>query len=191
MLHKFFLGDPAWYEIAGSLGLVISRKPFFEGDDMFSPSVLANLGPCLRRNTSPHRFVGPGENDFAIWCGALGIDISYEPYLYELITTIEYDNRGRTYNRVRKGFSPDFLIHESPLWPEMHVEITGSRRCGAKISRIRHTRAQYSIHTVLLIIGTPEWRRIERDPRELKRFLLRAGRRASSLQNSGSHPISA
>lgn len=158
---------------------------------MITSPVLANLGPCLRRNTSPHNFVGPGEEDFAAWCKTLGIEISYEPYLYELITTIEFDDRGRMNMRVRKGFSPDFLIHESPLWPELHVEITGARRFGSKVSRIRHTRAQYSIHTVLLVIGTSQWKRIERDPRELKRFLLRAGQRAASLHITRPQSLSA
>jgi hypothetical protein len=153
--------------------------------------IFGDTGPCRRRNTSPHSFVGPGEQEFADLCHDLGIAISYEPYLYELVTVMEDDEKGRRRLRVRKGFAPDFLIYETNLWPAMHVEITGARQRSGKIHRMRRTRAQYNIHTVLLIIGTARWRRIQRDPQELRRLLLRAGRRAEVLNSFPAEEASA
>ncbi len=158
---------------------------------MTASYLIPSPGPCLRRRTSPHKFVGPGEAEFASWCQLLGIDISYEPFLYELVTILDYDDNGVGRVRVRKGFAPDFLIHATDYWPAMHVEITGARRRGKKIYRMRRTREQYRMHTVLLVIGTSSWRRIEREPQELRRLLLRAGRRAIAISPNSSAAESA
>lgn len=138
----------------------------------------SDAGP-QRRQTSPHRFVGPGEAEFADWCHRLGIQVSYEPYLYELAVVLEVDGEGRTQRRTRKGFAPDFLIHGTSLWPTLHVELTTTRKPWRKISRIRSTRDMYGIHTVLIIVDAREWQRLKREPERLKRLLIQAGRRAA------------
>jgi len=98
-----------------------------------------------------------------------------------LSKTYEWDSRGRLSERIRKGFCPDFLIHGTPDWPQLHVEITGARCRSGKINRMILTRRHYRIHTVLIIVGSRQWKRIERDPGELLRILQRAGKRAQTL----------
>lgn len=141
------------------------------------------LAAGLRRSTSPHNFVGPGEEQFARWCHDLGLDFRHEPYLYELIRTFVCDSVGNIAQRVHRGFTPDFLITAAPGLPEIHVELTTANQGGRrkKVSKIRHTQAAFKTHTILIIVGSPLWHQLEQDPTKLKRLLLRASYRASSI----------
>jgi hypothetical protein len=137
----------------------------------------------VRRTTSPHRYVGPGEEQFAGWCEALGLSYRHEPYLYELMRTFECDSRGGIQQRVHRGFTPDFLITVAPGFPEVNVELTTAAHNGRrrKVSKIRHTQAAFKTHTILIIVDSALWRQLERNPQKLKRLLLRASVRANTM----------
>ncbi len=147
-----------------------------------STAVLEARTP-VRRRTSPHRFVGPGEAEFAAWCAGQGIVISYEPYLYELGTEVAMDESGRIYHRVTRGFSPDFLVHAAADWPELHVEVTITQRPWKKLGKIRDTAEHYQVQTFLLMVGSRRWRQIKRDPSRLRDLLTSFGRRIQAAQS--------